>query len=187
MDIVTLSKIVSHDFIMLVLQLVAVTNLISYFKHHYFYQFLTQSSIYHFPSIDMMYNGNKFIKLHMIVNELDPYHLNEVWSPYRGVLWVILLLEVENCLSIFNLSTLHSTISFKIFVKCQPYILATTPLSTPTPFCPVWLQILRLSPPSLAVGMEVQSDSSFLALFRVCSCLSVPILLILVPFDSNTT
>ena len=78
MDIVALSKIVSHDFIMLVLQLVAVINLISYFKHHYFYQFLTQSSIYHFPSIDLMYNGNKFIKLHMVVNKLDPYHLNEV-------------------------------------------------------------------------------------------------------------
>ena len=118
MDIVALSKIVSHDFIMLVLQLVAVINLISYFKHHYFYQFLTQSSIYHFPSIDLMYNGNKFIKLCMIVNELDPYHLNEVLCPYRCVLWVILLLAVESCLSIFNLFTLYSTISFKIYMKC---------------------------------------------------------------------
>ena len=78
MDIVALSKIVSHDFIMLVLQLVAVINLIFYFKHHYFYQFLTQSSIYHFPSIDLMYNGNKFKKLFIIVNELDPYLVKEV-------------------------------------------------------------------------------------------------------------
>ena len=78
MNIVALSKFVSHDSIMLVLQLVAVINLISYFKHHYFYQFLTQSSIYHFPSIDLIYNGNKFIKLCIIVNELDTYHLNEV-------------------------------------------------------------------------------------------------------------
>ena len=51
MDIVALSKIVSHNFIMLVLQLVAVINLISYLKHHYFYQFLTQSSIYHLSPI----------------------------------------------------------------------------------------------------------------------------------------
>ena len=78
MDIVVLNKIVLHDFIMLVLQLVAVTNLISYFKHHYFYQFLTQSSIYHFPSIDLMYNGNKFKKLFIIVNELDHYLVKEV-------------------------------------------------------------------------------------------------------------
>ena len=78
MDIVALSKIVSHDFIMLVLQLVTVINLISYFKHHYFYQFLTQSSIYHFPSIDLMYNENKFKKLFIIVNELDPYLVKEV-------------------------------------------------------------------------------------------------------------
>ena len=78
MDIVTLSKFESNDFIMLVLQLVAVINLVSYFKHHHFYQFLTQSSIYHFPSIDLMYNENKFINLYMIVNKLDPYHLNEV-------------------------------------------------------------------------------------------------------------
>ena len=78
MDIVALSEIASHDFIMLVLQLVAVINLISYFKHHYFYQFLTQSSIYHFPSIDLMYNGIKFKKLCMIVNELDTYLVKEV-------------------------------------------------------------------------------------------------------------
>ena len=78
MDIVTLSKIVSHDFIMLVLQFVAVINLISYFKHHYFYQFLTQSSIYHFLSIDLMYNGIKFKKLFMIVNKLDTYLVKEV-------------------------------------------------------------------------------------------------------------
>ena len=78
MDIVALSKIVSHDFIMLVLQLVAVINLISNFKHHYFYQFLTQSSIYHFPSIDLMYNGNKFKKLFIIINKLDPYLVKEV-------------------------------------------------------------------------------------------------------------
>ena len=78
MDIVTLSKIVSHDFIMLVLQLVAVTNLISYFKHHYFYQFLSQSSIYHFSSIDLMYNEIKFKKLCIIVNKLDTYLVKEV-------------------------------------------------------------------------------------------------------------
>ena len=78
MDIVTLSKIVSHDFIMLVLQLVAVINLISYFKHHYFYQFLTQSSIYHFPSSDLIYDGIKFKKLFMIVNKLDTYLVKEV-------------------------------------------------------------------------------------------------------------